>query len=71
MGSMCHTPHDQGNNFGTSYYDSNCLNHATLHLWQNWFTRSNSRYSLKYILNCSCHLNIEHCDHNSVEPKQS
>jgi hypothetical protein len=39
VGSMCHTSHDQNNNFDQSYYDSNYLNHLTIHLRQDWNTR--------------------------------
>jgi hypothetical protein len=56
-------------NFGQSHYDSNYLNHVTLHLWQDWNTWSNSRNSVSS--NCDCLLNIEHCDHTSVQLNQS
>jgi hypothetical protein len=45
--SLAHTSHDRNKNFGKIYYDSNCLNHVPLHLWQDWNKKSNARNSLK------------------------
>jgi hypothetical protein len=42
------------------FHDLNYLNHGTIHIWQDWNTRSNSRNSLKYMMfiNCNGPLNI-------------